>query len=85
MFVCSALVPKRAGSVKIAAKGVFKGAIVVRGTDWEWCVIVLLNMYYFSSFVYFGYENFPSNIIERRFAPNQFKKKTIFLSKTLII
>jgi hypothetical protein len=28
------LVPKRAGSIKINAKGIFKGAIVVRGSDW---------------------------------------------------
>lgn len=28
--------PKRVGSVKIAAKGIFAGALVVRGPDWEW-------------------------------------------------
>lgn len=34
--MCRVLVPKRAGSLKISAKGIFKGAIVVRGPDWDW-------------------------------------------------
>jgi E3 ubiquitin-protein ligase mind-bomb len=29
-------VPKRAGSLKITSKGIFKGAICVRGPDWDW-------------------------------------------------
>lgn len=32
---------KRMGSIKIAAKGIFAGAIVVRGPDWEWYEIFL--------------------------------------------
>ena len=31
-----AIVSKRQGSIKLAAKGIFKGAIVVRGPDWDW-------------------------------------------------
>ncbi|RNA37255.1 E3 ubiquitin- ligase MIB2 isoform X2 [Brachionus plicatilis] len=30
------LVTKRSGSVKITAKGIFSGATVIRGPDWEW-------------------------------------------------
>jgi E3 ubiquitin-protein ligase mind-bomb len=30
------MVPKRAGSLKISSKGIFKNAIVVRGPDWDW-------------------------------------------------
>lgn len=30
------MVPKRAGSLKITSKGIFKNAIVVRGPDWDW-------------------------------------------------
>lgn len=33
---CSVRVPPRAGSVKIEMKGIFVGAKVVQGHDWEW-------------------------------------------------
>ena len=39
----SVLVPKRANSIKINARGIFKGAIVVRGTDWYIYYIVYIS------------------------------------------
>ena len=35
LVCCSVAVGKRAGAVKIQAKGMFPGAIVTRGPDWE--------------------------------------------------
>jgi E3 ubiquitin-protein ligase mind-bomb len=36
VYVCRVRVNKRAKSVKIEAKGIFPGARVIRGPDWDW-------------------------------------------------
>lgn len=36
LYIYRVLMPKRLASVKIAARGIFAGAICVRGPDWEW-------------------------------------------------
>ena len=37
-FIFRVRVPQRQGSTKIQLKGIFVGAKVVRGPDWEWGV-----------------------------------------------
>lgn len=36
--ICRVRVPQRQGSTKVQLKGIFVGAKVVRGPDWEWGV-----------------------------------------------
>lgn len=36
LFAPRVEMPKRQGAVKIAARGIFVGAKVVRGPDWDW-------------------------------------------------
>ena len=36
VFVCRVEVPPRKGSRKVEAVGIFPGATVIRGPDWQW-------------------------------------------------